>query len=74
MVAPSCGAGSAHLQDVANKLKYCGLRVVPDVVEDSENVDVKLGFHWELSKKEVQTVDRGDVAEFEEAPLDFVLE
>ena len=73
MVAPSGGAGGAHLQDVVNKFKYCGLRVAPYVVEDGEDVDVKLGFHWELSKKEVQTVDRGAVAEFEKAPEDFVL-
>ena len=40
VIAPGGGGVTAHLQNIHNHFVDCGVLVTPDVVEDSQGIDV----------------------------------
>ena len=53
MISPGGGVAAAHLQDVHQNGMDSGVRVAPDVVEDTECPDMEHCFYWKFTKEEV---------------------
>ena len=74
MVCPGGGGAAAHLQDVHHDGIDSGVRIAPDVEEDTECSDVEHCFYWKLTKEEVQRRNWRGLAELQESSEDFLLE
>ena len=52
---------------------YGGVRIGPHIVEESEGVNVELGFHWEFTKEKIEGGNRGGTAQFQKASKCLVM-
>ena len=74
MIAPGGGGGVAHLKNIQDHFIHRSVLVAPDVVENSQGIDVQDGFSREMTKKKVDGWNWRCVAELQDSSQDLVLE